>query len=468
MPARDGFRRAIPDGGIKAALIGGNTVGARLAEPTPRADGYRHLDTPATIKRIQELGLNTYFYGVWETAVDWDDLKIEFLPAAREIGLKVVTYLVPPTETDLNGRASRPYFMDYVAWAKAHAELSLEYPNLIAWSIDDFEFEENAKLFTHEYMTTMRDTQDAINPDLGFMTCAYWSAATSEKFLDKYGPFIDAIVYPFLDADAHNTQVAATVPSDLDVILAVTEPRGIETILLVYAGRFLTSQLRPTETYVAEAIRHGVDYAAAGQIAGVVAYGTQLDAAPTPASENLAMYGNGRLSLATPHHARVPAGAFAQARQTITVDPDSARHELSFWHYRAFAARHPERGDYAITVLIDDAEVWRGDVLDEGWLLWVQGHGLQGPVEITEQLRDKTSATLTFRLTAQREVVGKYVDVGIDNLESIGFEVTDPGFETGEGWELTPERGPILPAIDIFVPDRPERIFRAVAAAFAR
>lgn len=104
---------------------------------------------------------------------------------------------------------------------------------------------------------------------------------------------------------------------------------------MVYAARFLTSQLRPTESYVAAAIRHGVDYAAAGKIAGAVAYGTQLDAAPTPASENIAMYGNGRLSLATPHHAVVPAGAYAQARQTIVVDPNAPRYELSFWRYHA-------------------------------------------------------------------------------------------------------------------------------------
>lgn len=72
------------------------------------------------------------------------------------------------------------------------------------------------------------------------------------------------------------------------------------------------------------------------------------------------------------------------------------------------------------------------------------------------------------RLTAEREIVGKYVDIGIDHFESVGFEISDPGFETGDGWELSPTRGPILPAIDIFVPERPERIFRAVAAAFRR
>lgn len=468
MPAREGFMRAIPADGIKAALVGGNTIGGWLREPQARADGYRHVDTPAMMRRIQELGLNTYFYGIWDSPTDWDDLRLEFLPAAREIGLKVITYLVPPTETDLDGKASRPYLMDYVAWAKAHAELSLEYPNLIAWSIDDFEFDRNAELFTHEYMTRMREAQDAINPDLGFTTCAYWGAATSERFLDKYAPFIDGIVYPFLDGPAHNTQVSSTTKADLDQIRALTDPRGIALILLVYAGRFLTSQLRPTPGYVAETIRAGVEYAADGRIAGVVAYGTQLDGAPTPQSENLAMYGDGRLQLAVPHHTTVPAGGYAEAHQTVTVDPEAARHELSFWHLRVFAAKHPQPGDYVFSVRVDDEEVWRCDVLQEGWFLWIQGHGLQGPVDLTHALRGKSEARLAFRLTAEREVAHTFVDVGIDHLETIGFEVRDPGFEEADAWSLYPERGPILAAVDRFVADRPERIFQAVAAEFHR
>lgn len=469
MPARVGFARAVPDGGIKAALIGGNTIGACLREPTARADGYRHIDTPAMIKRLRELNVNTYFYGIWDSPTDWDDLREEFLPAAADIGLDVITYLVPPSETDPDGKASRPYVTDYVAWARAHAELSLRYPNLIAWSIDDFEFDVNAKLFTHDYMTLMRETQDAINPDLGFLTCAYYGAAISPEFLDKYGPFIDGIVYPFLDGTNHNTQISSTVQADLDEIRVVTEPRGILTILLVYAGRFLTSQLRPTETYVDATIRAGLEYAAESKIAGIVAYGTQLDGAPTPPSENLAMYGDGRLSLAAPHNARVPAGTYAEGRQTVRVDADAARHELSFWHYRAMAARPPEKGDYTFAILVDGEQVWSCDATGgDGVLLWMQGHGLQGPIDITGQLRGKTSATLAFRLTAEREVRGRYVDVGFDNLESIGFEITDPGFETGAGWEFSERTGPVLATIDHFVPDRPERIFTAVANAFAK
>ena len=108
MSASEGFLRSIPAGGIRSALTGGNTIGGSIREPEPRADGYRHLDTPAMIEKLKELNLNHYFYGVWDSPTDWDDLKSEFLPAAAEAGIQVWPYLVPPSETDLEGRASRP------------------------------------------------------------------------------------------------------------------------------------------------------------------------------------------------------------------------------------------------------------------------------------------------------------------------------------------------------------------------
>jgi hypothetical protein len=36
------------------------------------------------------------------------------------------------------GKCSAPYYLDYVAWAKAIGELSLRYPVVIGLAIDDF------------------------------------------------------------------------------------------------------------------------------------------------------------------------------------------------------------------------------------------------------------------------------------------------------------------------------------------
>lgn len=477
-------RIVTPRGGIRATQVGGNTVGAVLRERAPRADGYRHLDTPAMIARLQEMRANTYVYGVWDTPVDWPDLCDEFAPAAEAAGIDIWIYLVPPTETDLNGRASRPYLMDYVAWARACAELSVKHANVRAWGIDDFEFDQNAELFTSDYMAEMRRTAEEISPQLGFYTCAYYGAATSDAFLDKYSPYIDGILYPFLDGENMNTQVAGTVAADLDAILEHTEPRGLDLVLLVYTGRFLDAPLEPTAEYCAESVRVGLEYARAGRIAGVTAYGLQLDDAPTVACSNRAMYGVGRLSLSMPNRV-VVAGAYAEASQVVSVDPDAPRHELSFWHYEDFASRIADYGCNEVQVLVDDEVVWRQDVRSNPHPLWMQGSGLQGPIDLTSSMRGKTSARLALRLAVLKDNRSN-LDVGFDHLEPQGFLVRDPGFESGAvrsgaepagtagtgwtgwtGWTLTQSHGLPLAAIDLWVPDRARRNFDAVAAEYA-
>lgn len=455
----------IPEGGIRATQVGGNTVGAVIRERAARADGYRHLDTPAMIAKLKSLHANTYVYGVWDTPVDWDDLCNEFAPAAAAAGIDIWIYLVPPTETSETGRASRPYMTDYLAWAKACAELSARQPAVTAWGIDDFEF--NQDLFTPEYVAQMRQIGRDINPDLGFYLCTYFHAATNDEFMDKYAPYLDAVLYPFLDGHNMNTQVASTVQPDLDEILKHTRPRGLELVLLVYTGRFLDAALEPTETYAAQAIRAGIDYATAGKIAGVTAYGLQLDDAPAVTNSNKAMYGNGRLSL-TVSPATTQTGAWAEASQTIYPDPSAGRYELSFWHFDTFSAKHGERGRHIKQVLIDDEVVWSEDCMVHGFALWQQGSTIQGPIDLTERLRGKASAKLAFRLCEKAGGSNFPIDVGFDFIETIGFDVADAGFEEGTPWTLSQSHGLPMAAIDIWVHDRPRRIFEAVAAEYHR
>ncbi|MEV0714974.1 hypothetical protein, partial [Asanoa sp. NPDC050611] len=130
-------RPRVPADGIRATLCGGNTIGGALREREPRADGYRHIDSPALVRRLVGMNVNTYLYGIWDSPTDWDDLRSEFLPAASAAGIDVIPYIVPPSETTENGRASRPFMTDYVRWAEAIAELSLRFPNLTSWAIDD-------------------------------------------------------------------------------------------------------------------------------------------------------------------------------------------------------------------------------------------------------------------------------------------------------------------------------------------
>ncbi|HVX45099.1 MAG TPA: hypothetical protein VHC49_14515 [Mycobacteriales bacterium] len=458
----------LPENGIRATQCGGNTVGGVLRERAPRADGYRHLDTPAMIAKLKELNANTYIYGIWDTPVDWDDLGAEFAPAAAAAGIDIWVYLVPPTETAHSdfGRASRPFRMDYLAWARAIGELSAKYPNLTAWGIDDFEF--NQELFTPEYVGQMRTISQELNPQLGLFLCTYFHAATDDAFMAKYGPLLDAVLYPFLDGHNNNTQVASSVGADLDEIKRHTDRHDLDLILLVYTGRFLDASLEPTEDYAAEAVRIGLEYTAAGKIAGVTAYGLQLDDLPTISSSNRAMYGNGRLSLAVANFAETTTGAYSEAAQTVAVDPGSPRYEISFWHFDTFTSRYGGKGRHIKQFLIDGEVVWSEDVDAHSFALWQQCSTLDGPIDVTPHLRGKTSARIAFRLLEQEGGRGFPIDVGIDNIETIGFTVVNPGFESRAGWELSQDFGTPYAAIDIYSPQRPRLIFEAVSREYER
>lgn len=458
-----GLRDRTPSGGIRSALAGGNTVGGWIREAAPRADGYRHVDTPAMINRLRDLGANHYCFGVWDSPTDFDDLRYEFAPAAQQAGLQLLPYVVPPSETFSWGKASRPYRMDYIAWAEAFARLALDYPVITAWAIDDFDWAENPAVFTPDCLARIRTAQLAINPELGFFTCAYRPAATSDAFMIKYGPYIDGIIFPFLDGGNFNTIRTDQVRADLAAVTETAGRHGVEVIFLGYAGRWLAGLLPPTAEYAFGCLGPAVAAASAGTLLGVVAYGLQVDGAPTIASERRSMYGDGRGVLVS-GQVPITAGEYAELSTKITVEPGKPRHELGFWHSRAFGAEHPpQRGDFRIGVFLDDDEVWTGDVHDATWQqLWVLGHVLQGPVDVSAALRGKTEATLRFRLTALRDLEASSVDVGLDAIDSIGFTVPDPGFEDPAAWQLGGTDGPIVAAIDLFEPDRPERIFATV------
>jgi len=177
------------------------------------------------------------------------------------------------------------------------------------------------------------------------------------------------------------------------------------------------------------------------------------------------MYGNGRLSFFVPPIPRVE-GAYAEASQVVRVDPDAPRHELSFWHHDTFSGWFGGPGQHMKQVLLDGEVVWQEDVCQRGFALWQQCSLLHGPIDVSEKLRGKTSATLTFRLL-EASTDGVFpVDVGFDHIETLGFTVENPGFETTDAWQLSTTHGVPVPSIDIFVPDRPARTFAAVAAEY--
>lgn len=157
-----------------------------------RPDG--RVDIEAMISRLKELGVNTYFWLIWHAPTDWDDLQL-FLPAAQKAGIKVWVYLVPPSESPPYTRNySEPFRLDYIRWAEEIARLSLRYPNLSAWVIDDFYA--NHEFFTPEYVQRMRERAKSINPKLAFLPLMYFHEIT-RKFVDDYGSAIDGVVVAY-------------------------------------------------------------------------------------------------------------------------------------------------------------------------------------------------------------------------------------------------------------------------------
>jgi len=175
---------------------------AQLREATNRADGYDHVDTPALIQKLQSGNIKTYAFLVHSVSSDWDDFRLEFLPAAQAANLNVWLYLTPPSET-----SPVPYTSNYVAWATAAAQLAQTYPALNGLAIDDFSG--NESYFTPAYVSNMMATAYAINTNLLFIPVnydfthngisSYATADISPAFANAYGSLCGAVIFPYLN-----------------------------------------------------------------------------------------------------------------------------------------------------------------------------------------------------------------------------------------------------------------------------
>jgi hypothetical protein len=444
---------------VLSQVPGGNTVGGEVREAVPRCDGYRHIDTPRMIKRLKALHANTCNYLLWNSPTDFDDLRQEFLPAAQKAGINVWTYMAPPAETHPRGKGSDPYRTNYLAWAKALATLSLRYSNLQAWVMDDFTW--NLKTFTPEYVAEMQRVAHAINPQFRFFPVLHFTAL-SEKWVSDYGPLVDGIMCPYLDLPYNNTQRASSLEAQIQTARARFQK---PLYVLFYAGRHLASPLEPTPEYVTEFLHIAFPAMRDGRLGGVVAYAVAMEPQTPHTLPNQAVEGCGRLSLAAAATIS-DTNDFAQASQIIHPDPKSPRYAISFWHYDQWGLPEYPKGQFAKQLLVDDAVVWECDPALDVRSTWLEGSILQGPVDLTRVLKDKSAAKLTFRLRATKTDGKPPIDVGFDRLSTIGFTLQDPGFETGQGWQISDAGRALLGALDRYEPERPQRVFKAIAKAY--
>lgn len=449
-----------PPGGMLAVQTGGNTVGDVIREAEPRADGYRHIDTPATIKVLERLGVNTYVYLIWNSPTDWQDLIEEFAPAAAKAKINIWLYLVPPSECQddpkphLSGRCSRPFEKDYVRWAEEIAKLSVRQPNVHAWALDDF-----FSQLPPEEVAEMQRVQKEINPKLAFYTTVYFSEAVNPEFYDRYEGVIDGIIYPYTGANS-NTQDASRVGPNLDLILAQTEQHDLDVVLLAYTGRYLSAIVPPTDRYIHDVIEETKPYLESGRLFGITLYGLPIAGGTQLTDYNRARSGAGWLSLSPEVFARTEPGHFAQAEQTITVEEKAKSYGLEFSDFDTHYDQYATATTYHTRqVMIDGEVVWESDKPGVG------GAWHRRFVDLTEALRGKKSAKLALRVL-DKTALSLWTGLQIDDVVGHGVKIKNGGFEQRGDWKLTSNNSAIFPAIHHYADFDPENALEAAARAF--
>lgn len=224
---------------------------------TPPRINNKNVDITKLITELKELNVNTYNWLIWQHTSDWEDLKL-FLPEAAKHHIKVWVTVVPPSESKPKAKwNSEPFGMDYIKWAREIAKLSLQYKNLIAWSIDDFAH--NLNTYTPEYLQQMLSAASNINAGLQFIPCLYYRQI-NESFANKYGALLSGILFPYrAESKGANLQDATAVKNEIENIRKLFK-KGLP----VYIDVYLTAHSRlgaSTPQYVHDVMVEGKKYA---------------------------------------------------------------------------------------------------------------------------------------------------------------------------------------------------------------
>lgn len=437
-----------------SALAG---VKASYASPVRRADG--HVDAAATVSRLQVLHANTYAFLVTGQQ-DWDDLRLEFAPAAQQAGITVWVYLVPPSECPGGTSCSEyaPYHKDYAAWARAIATLSTRYPVVSAWAIDDFNA--NSSFFTPSYTGHIRQAGRTIQPTLEFYPVVYHNAVTS-TFVGNYGPVIDALIMPYRDDPYRNTLWTGSLRGQLDNASSLLAAMNRTLILMGYASRLSNTQVTPDVDYVRQVTAVGMEYARAGTIAGVIQYALPLTPdRPQGGDTNIAHLGNGALVFTVRADQPTSVGDYAAARATLRLNPGSTSCRMYLWHTDNRTTSSP-LGYHLKQAIVAGNVVWQRDVAsdDTGWYR-------SSPVEIGGYFVNGAAA-LTLRLYEAKGVSNYNVVARFDDITLTGCSIDNPGFEGTGGWTVTRGGGPVLGGLHTYDPVYSTTVFDAVAALYA-
>lgn len=117
-------------------------------------------------------------------------------------------------------------------------------------------------------------------------------------------------------------------------------------------------------------------------------------------------------------------------------------------------------------VLIDDCVVWQADPAGDNSDTWFEGGSLEGPLDLTNVLKNRTTATLTIRLRTVKDFSGPAIDVSFDRISATGLKIKDPGFETGKGWRVMDSGGGLISGIDRYDSKLHRHVFDTVSKLY--
>lgn len=427
--------------------------GGEIREAKPRKDGIHHIDTPKMIQRLRELKVNTYFYLIWHEPTDWDDLRREFLPAAKKAGIQVWVYLVPPSEA--MEKASEPFRTDYVAWFRAIGHLSRSFPNLKGVVIDDFN--DNRGFFTPQYTERIQRAGKTENPDLLFYPQVYFPGITTE-FVEGYHYTIDGVVMTFRDDKYRNTHRLQSLPGQVEQARQLLAPHGLPLVLMVHASKLSATPSSPTVSYVDKAVRYGMDALRNQRIQGLITYVLHKVWFPE-VKERLARSGTGYASVFVAPNNLTRTGTSAGFRQRVRLSPSSS-YRLAF----SYMSVYPDQvslpqmtGQYQMQLWVDRQIVWRRDLVTPDRERWeVQ------TLDLTPYLKGKPSALITLCLTRIKNGRPAWIYMGFDQLKTEGFTLDNPDFESLEAWTAISTSPGMIPSMLQFDPGRRIRVYLTV------
>jgi hypothetical protein len=431
-----------------------------------------HVDADKTIDRLRALHVNAHMFLV-SRRQDWDALS-SFAAKAQQAGIKVWVFLHPPRWCkDAAGDMDRacplyePYHGDYAQWARAIARLSLRYPVVSAWVIDDFVGDD--EVLTPAYMGRARAAGRAIRPTLEFYPLVYHQFVAS--FMRAYAPVIDALIMPFRDGVYRNTVMLDSLAPQLRADTALLARYRRKLVLMVYARSLSKTQVVPDVDYVRQVTMAGLAGMADNSLAGVIVYKIPLEPGQWASDDtNFARTGSGALVFGVRKQRATAAHDWAEARVNVAFNAGSTSCVMSFWHRDRYPVSPEKAGFHQKRLMANAAAgssaklLWHMDVMADD-AMW---HRVS--VDLSPYVRRAGPLRLRLGLYETKGVGDLSVVVQIDDITFTGCAAAggfDGGFETpGRAPFFARHGGPVLVGEHIADPVYSTTVFNMIERLF--